>query len=314
MQDFLIEISQRTLVLITFALFSVVMFSILEKALISHLELRHGNKKTKVGSFFLPFLEFKDILNKTITLPNQNKFLFTIIPILFLLNSIIVFSIIPIGENLAIFDTQYNLYHLIFFLFLQCIIIFLTTLVNKSSTKTFIVAKKIKFSLFYLFVFFLSFLIVSVFSSSANLNEIVLTQNPVYFLFPLFPIFIICFIISIFTIKELYYYDGLFNSDYDSEYSGILLLMFNLGKRLGVLSISGIIVTLFLGGYGGFLNPILQVTIYFLKVLLVSAFLILGVKLVLNNKLKVVINVIFKVFFLISIIWLLLISLMIFYR
>jgi NADH:ubiquinone oxidoreductase subunit H len=118
---------------------------------------------------------------------------------------------------------------------------------------------------------------------------------------------------SVFFVKELYY-STQFNINYDSGYSGILLLMLKIGKYLGILTISGIIASLFLGGYSEFGNEGLQVLTFFVKTFIIAIIILLGLNLTLNLKLETIINVLFKIILPILVIWLLVVSFAVFYR
>ena len=92
---------------------------------------------------------------------------------------------------------------------------------------------------------------------SLNLNEIVLAQENVWFVFPLFPMFIIFFISSLaetnrqpFDLPEA---ESELVSGYQTEYSGMMYAMFWLGEYANILLLCALGSILFLGGW---LSPI----------------------------------------------------------
>ena len=92
---------------------------------------------------------------------------------------------------------------------------------------------------------------------SLNLNEIVLAQENVWFIFPLFPMFIIFFISSLaetnrppFDLPEA---ESELVSGYQTEYSGMMYAMFWLGEYANILLLCALGSILFLGGW---LSPI----------------------------------------------------------
>ena len=92
---------------------------------------------------------------------------------------------------------------------------------------------------------------------SLNLNEIVLAQEKVWFIFPLFPMFIVFFISALaetnrppFDLPEA---ESELVSGYQTEYSGMMYAMFWLGEYANILLLCALGSILFLGGW---LNPI----------------------------------------------------------
>ena len=92
---------------------------------------------------------------------------------------------------------------------------------------------------------------------SLNLNEIVLAQKNVWFIFPLFPMFVIFFISSLaetnrppFDLPEA---ESELVAGYQTEYSGMMYAMFWLGEYANILLLCSLGAILFLGGW---LSPI----------------------------------------------------------
>jgi len=92
---------------------------------------------------------------------------------------------------------------------------------------------------------------------SLNLNEIVLAQKKVWFIFPLFPMFIVFFISALaetnrppFDLPEA---ESELVAGYQTEYSGMMYAMFWLGEYANILLLCALGSILFLGGW---LSPI----------------------------------------------------------
>jgi len=92
---------------------------------------------------------------------------------------------------------------------------------------------------------------------SLNLNEIVLAQSNVWFIFPLFPMFVIFFISALaetnrppFDLPEA---ESELVAGYQTEYSGMMYAMFWLGEYANILLLCALGSILFLGGW---LSPI----------------------------------------------------------
>jgi len=92
---------------------------------------------------------------------------------------------------------------------------------------------------------------------SLNLNEIVLAQEKVWFIFPLFPMFVVYFISALaetnrppFDLPEA---ESELVAGYQTEYSGMMYAMFWLGEYANILLLCALGSILFLGGW---LNPL----------------------------------------------------------
>jgi len=92
---------------------------------------------------------------------------------------------------------------------------------------------------------------------SLNLNQIVLAQSKVWFIFPLFPMFVIFFISALaetnrppFDLPEA---ESELVAGYQTEYSGMMYAMFWLGEYANILLLCALGSILFLGGW---LSPI----------------------------------------------------------
>ena len=92
---------------------------------------------------------------------------------------------------------------------------------------------------------------------SLNLNQIVLAQKNVWFIFPLFPMFIVFFISALaetnrppFDLPEA---ESELVAGYQTEYSGMMYAMFWLGEYANILLLCALGSILFLGGW---LSPI----------------------------------------------------------
>jgi NADH-quinone oxidoreductase subunit H len=92
---------------------------------------------------------------------------------------------------------------------------------------------------------------------SLNLNDIVLAQKNVWFIFPLFPMFVVFFISALaetnrppFDLPEA---ESELVAGYQTEYSGMMYAMFWLGEYANILLLCALGSILFLGGW---LSPI----------------------------------------------------------
>jgi NADH-quinone oxidoreductase subunit H len=114
-------------------------------------------------------------------------------------------------------------------------------------------------------------------SGSFNLSDIVLAQKGLWFAVSQLPAFVIFFIGGIAVIHRLPFdlpeAESELVDGYHTEYSGMKFGLFFVGEYLGIVLISAMTVTLFLGGWlGPWLPPIIW---FLLKTAVLIVFIIL---------------------------------------
>jgi NADH-quinone oxidoreductase subunit H len=118
---------------------------------------------------------------------------------------------------------------------------------------------------------------VVVLSGSFNLRDIVEAQDRIWFVIPQFLGFLIFLVAGAAEMRRLPFdipeAESELVAGYHSEYSGLKFGMFFVGEYIGVVLISAMIATLFLGGWKG---PLLPPIIWFLlKIFVLISFFIL---------------------------------------
>ena len=157
---------------------------------------------------------------------------------------------------------------------------------------------------------------------SLNLNDIVIAQKNLWFVIPLFPMFVIFFISALaetnrppFDLPEA---EAELVAGYQTEYSGMMYAMFWLGEYANILLMCAMGAILFLGGW---LSPIDMYPFtlvpgaiwLILKILLLFILFALVKAIVPRYRYDQLMNVCWKVFLPLSLIWVVLTSSYLFY-
>lgn len=210
--------------------------------------------------------------------PFADKAVFVMAPGIVMATVLLTFGVIPFAPEVYILDSNIGI---LFFLGNSSLGVYSIVLGGWASNSKYSLLGAIRGSaqmLTYEVFMGISLMGVVMMADSFNFREIVEAQRHVWFIFPQFLGFVVFLIAGIaethrlpFDIPEA---EGELVAGFHTEYSGMKFGMFFVGEYLAITLISGIIVTLFFGGYLGpdFLPPAFW---FFLKTVFFICFFIL---------------------------------------
>jgi NADH-quinone oxidoreductase subunit H len=195
--------------------------------------------------------------------PFADKVVFVFAPGVVMLSVLMSFVVIPFAPGIVVADLNIGL---LFFLAMSSLGVYSVVLGGWASNNKYALlgamrgaSQMISYEVF----MGLALMGVVVLSGSFNLSEIVEAQRKVWFIIPQFIGFLIFLVAGVaethrlpFDIPEA---ESELVAGFHSEYSGMKFGMFFIGEYLGVTLISGMLVTLYFGGWLGpaFLPPLL---------------------------------------------------------
>ncbi|MET3877485.1 NADH-quinone oxidoreductase subunit NuoH [Chitinophaga sp. OAE865] len=195
--------------------------------------------------------------------PFADKVVFVFAPGVVMLSVLMSFVVIPFAPGIIVADLNIGL---LFFLAMSSLGVYSVVLGGWASNNKYALlgamrgaSQMISYEVF----MGLALMGVVVLSGSFNLGEIVEAQRKVWFIIPQFIGFLIFLVAGVaethrlpFDIPEA---ESELVAGFHSEYSGMKFGMFFIGEYLGVTLISGMLVTLYFGGWLGpaFLPPVL---------------------------------------------------------
>ncbi|MEZ2444168.1 NADH-quinone oxidoreductase subunit H [Chitinophaga sp. W3I9] len=195
--------------------------------------------------------------------PFADKVVFVFAPGVVMLSVLMSFVVIPFAPGIVVADLNIGL---LFFLAMSSLGVYSVVLGGWASNNKYALlgamrgaSQMISYEVF----MGLALMGVVVLSGSFNLGEIVEAQRKVWFIIPQFIGFLIFLVAGVaethrlpFDIPEA---ESELVAGFHSEYSGMKFGMFFIGEYLGVTLISGMLVTLYFGGWLGpaFLPPVL---------------------------------------------------------
>jgi len=213
-----------------------------------------------VGPFGL-FQTLADALKymfKEIIIPaSSNKTIFVLAPIITLTLSLIAWAVIPFSNKMVLSNINVGILYLFAVSSLSVYGILMGGWASNSKYPFLGAIRSAAQMISYEVSIGIIIINVLLCVGSLNLNQIVLAQKNVWFIFPLFPMFVVFFISALaetnrppFDLPEA---ESELVAGYQTEYSGMMYAMFWLGEYANILLLCALGSVLFLGGW---LSPI----------------------------------------------------------
>ena len=233
---------------------AVAYLTLAERKVIAAMQLRKG--PNVVGPFGLlqPLADgLKLFVKETIIPAGANPILFVAAPMLTFILALVAWAVIPVDEGWAIADINVGILYLFAISSLGVYGIIIAGWAS-NSRYPFLgalrsAAQMVSYEVSIGFVMITVLLCVG----SLNITDVVLAQQGLWFAIPLFPMFVIFFVSALaetnrapFDLPEA---EAELVSGYNVEYSSMPFALFFLGEYANMILMSGMTVTLFLGGW-----------------------------------------------------------------
>ncbi len=199
----------------------------------------------------------KYILKEIIIPSSSNKIIFILAPIITLTLSLAAWAVIPFSKDMVLANINVGILYLFAISSLSVYGIIMGGWASNSKYPFLGAIRSAAQMISYEVSIGIIIINVLLCVGSLNLNDIVIAQENVWFIFPLFPMFVIFFISSLaetnrppFDLPEA---ESELVAGYQTEYSGMMYAMFWLGEYANILLLCALGSVLFLGGW---LSPI----------------------------------------------------------
>ena len=320
------------IIIVVIPLFLIVAYTTYsERKIIGFMQSRMGPMRVGPSGIFQPIADVIKLFTKEVIIPsNANTGLFLTAPIIMLVPSLLVWSVIPLSEYFVISNINAGL---LFILALTSLSVYGVILAGWASNSKYAFLGSMRSAAQIIaYEIAMGFALVGVLmaAGSLNLQEIIISQRGGLFSWywlPLFPLFIIYLIAGIaetnrapFDVSEG---ESEIVAGFHVEYSGVAFAMFFLAEYMNIILISILVAIMFFGGWlSPFENSFLE--IYFAWIpgfiwisvkTLFFIFLFLWLRATLPRyRYDQIMRLGWKVFLPITIIWIFLEGIMIYYK
>ncbi len=250
------------IIIVVIPLFLIVAYTTYsERKIIGYMQSRLGPTRVGPSGIFQPIADVIKLATKEIIIPsNSNKGLFLTAPIIMLVPSLMVWSVIPLSEYFVIANINAGL---LFVLALTSLSVYGVIIAGWASNSKYAFLGSMRSAAQIIaYEIAMGFALVGVLmvAGSLNLQEIVLSQKGGilhWYWLPLFPLFLIYFISGVaetnrapFDVSEG---ESEIVAGFHVEYSGIAFAMFFLAEYMNLILISILASIMF---FGGWLSPL----------------------------------------------------------
>ena len=257
LNTFLSEIYKIVFILLP-VLVSVALIVWLDRRVWGFVQKRRGPNVVGPFGLFQTLADALKYIFKEIIIPaSANKVIFVLAPIVTLTLALIAWAVVPFSNKLVLANINVGILYLFAVSSLSVYGIIMGGWASNSKYPFLGAIRSAAQMISYEVSIGIIIINVLLCVGSLNLNDIVLAQKNVWFIFPLFPMFVIFFISALaetnrppFDLPEA---EAELVAGYQTEYSGMMYALFWLGEYANILLLCALGSILFLGGW---LNPI----------------------------------------------------------
>lgn len=247
--------------ILLFLIVNVIILVYLERKISGFIQERLGPNRMGPFGLFQLFMDILKLVSKnTVTPDAADKFLYNLVPIVVFIPTMFIFSFMPLGEGMTVYDSPVSLILYFAATGLTTLILLLSGWAANNKYNLIggmrAAAQMVSYEIPLLF----SLLGVVMLAGSLNLNDIVYDQvENGWFIFRQPLAFVIFSIAATAEINrspfDLAEGEQELTAGYQTEYSGMRFAFMYLGEYLGMLAMCWLAAVVFLGGWDGPILP-----------------------------------------------------------
>ena len=289
MTEFVIIMLVKMFVIFGAVMLTMTYITLAERKILGYMQIRPGPNRVGPWGLLQPIADgIKLFLKEDIIPDNASKVVFVIAPAMALIPAVMTIAVVPFGPAVTIFGRSVDIYMadinigILYIFAVSSIGVYGIVLAGWSSESKYSLLGGLRSSAQMIsYELSMGFAIVGVImlSQSLSMVTIIEAQKGVWFIIPQFLGFAIYITAAIAELNrtpfDLPEGESELVSGYFTEYSSMKYAMFMLAEYINIITVSGIVTTLYLGGWGG---PILPPFIWFVVKLFAVVFFMIWVR------------------------------------
>lgn len=289
MTEFVIVMLVKMFVIFGAVMLTMTYITLAERKILGYMQVRPGPNRVGPWGLLQPIADGIKLFLKEDIIPDKAyKAVFVIAPAMAMIPAVMTLAVIPFGPEMTVFGRKVTAYMadvnigILYIFAVSSIGVYGIVLAGWASESKYSLLGGLRSSAQMIsYELSMGFAIVGVLMMSESLSmvKIIEAQTGVWFIIPQFFGFIIYITAAIAELNrtpfDLPEGESELVAGYFTEYSSMKYAMFMLGEYINIISVSGIVTTLYLGGWNG---PILPPLVWFLIKLLAIVFLMIWVR------------------------------------
>ena len=233
---------------------TIAITTLVERKVMASIQRRRGPNIVGIFGFLQPIADGLKLFIKEIIFPsNSNLFIFLFAPVFTFFCSLMLWVVIPFGEDKVLIDFPFSILYLLAVSSLSVYGIIFSGW-SSNSKYAFLgglrsAAQMISYEVCIGFIF----IVMIMMTDSFNLIDVVINQQHVWFILPLFPLWILFFVSALaetnrapFDLPEA---EAELVAGYNVEYSSIAFALFFLAEYGNIVLMSSLLTIFFWGGW-----------------------------------------------------------------
>ncbi|MBM2839096.1 MAG: nuoH [Deltaproteobacteria bacterium] len=289
MTEFVIIMLVKMFVIFGAVMLTMTYITLAERKILGYMQIRPGPNRVGPWGLLQPIADgIKLFLKEDIIPDNASKVVFVIAPAMALIPAVMTIAVVPFGPAVTIFGRSVDIYMadinigILYIFAVSSIGVYGIVLAGWSSESKYSLLGGLRSSAQMIsYELSMGFAIVGVIMMSQSLSmvKIIEAQKGVWFIIPQFIGFAIYITAAIAELNrtpfDLPEGESELVSGYFTEYSSMKYAMFMLAEYINIITVSGIVTTLYLGGWHG---PIMPPFIWFMVKLFAVVFFMIWVR------------------------------------
>lgn len=289
MTEFIIIMLVKMVVIFAAVMGTMTYITLAERKILGYMQIRPGPNRVGPWGLLQPIADGLKLFLKEDIIPDKaSKAVFVIAPAMALIPAVMTLAVIPFGPEVTILGRQVDIYMadlnigILYIFAVSSMGVYGIVLAGWASESKYSLLGGLRASAQMIsYELSMGFALIGVIMMSQSLSmvKIIEAQQGVWFIFPQLFGFIIYITAAMAELNrtpfDLPEGESELVAGYFTEYSSMKYAMFMLAEYINIITVSGVVTTLYLGGWNG---PVLPPLVWFVAKLLVVVFIMIWIR------------------------------------